>query len=93
MVGNTAEWTADIFRDDAYALTPYEVTDPLMVGESLDDPLAPPVSRRSVRRTMRASFSGNEFCHQMARNSFRQGIDEWVRAPGLAFRLIAPADE
>jgi hypothetical protein len=29
----------------------------------------------------------------MARNSFRQGVDEWVRAPGLAFRLVVPADD
>ncbi len=93
MVGNAAEWTRDIFLDDAYAQTPYEVTDPVAIGDSLDDPLAPPASRRSRRRTMRASFSGNEFCHQMARNSFRQGIDEWVRAPGLAFRLVVPADD
>jgi formylglycine-generating enzyme required for sulfatase activity len=93
MVGNTAEWAADIFLDDGYSLTPPEVTDPLAVGESLDDPLAPPDSRRSVRRVMRASFSGNEFCYEMARNSFRQGVDEWVRAPGLAFRLVVPADD
>jgi formylglycine-generating enzyme required for sulfatase activity len=93
MVGNTAEWTADVFHYDAYARTPYEVSDPLAVGQSLADPLAPSGSRISTRRVMRASFSGNEFLQEMARNSFRHGIDEFVRAPGLGFRLVAPDEE
>jgi formylglycine-generating enzyme required for sulfatase activity len=93
MVGNTAEWTADTFLYDAYARTPHEVGDPRVDGESLPDPLAPPGSRTSIRRVMRASFSGDPFLAEMARNSFRHGIDEFVQAAALSFRLVAPADD
>ena len=50
MVGNVQEWTADKFRDDAYAITPHEVVDPPGRGpptphQQAIDPVIPPSPR------------------------------------------------
>jgi formylglycine-generating enzyme required for sulfatase activity len=93
VVGNTAEWVADAFLADAYARTPFECTDPLVTDESTVDPLLPANSSRSVIRVIRASFSGDPFMREQARVSWRNGIDEWVQANALSFRLVVETDE
>jgi formylglycine-generating enzyme required for sulfatase activity len=93
-VGNTAEWVADTFLADAFARTPFECTDPHVTDESTIDPLLPPDSPRTVIRVMRASYCSNDpFVREQARVSWRNGIEEWVQAKGLAFRLVAEADD
>jgi hypothetical protein len=43
---------------------------------------------------MRASYCSNDpFVREQARVSWRNGIEEWVQAKGLAFRLVAEADD
>jgi formylglycine-generating enzyme required for sulfatase activity len=93
-VGNTAEWVADTFLADAYARTPAECSDPYVTDESTFDPLLPSDGERSIIRVMRASYCGDDpFLREQARVGWRNGIEEWVRAKGLSFRLVAEIDE
>jgi formylglycine-generating enzyme required for sulfatase activity len=93
-VGNIAEWVADAFLADAYAHTPEQCSDPYVVDESTIDPLLPEGSPQTVIRVMRASYCGDDpFLREQARVSWRNGIEDWVQAKGLGFRLVVEIDE
>ena len=59
MVGNVPEWCQDVFLEDAYALTPEEVVDPVVLQEGAGD------------HVTRGGLAGLEFCHLMCRNALR----------------------
>ncbi len=68
MVGNTREWTADVYLDDAYARTSYQVSDPCV----LEAPNVT-VDRRdaTVLYTLRGGINGLPYCRQMMRCALR----------------------
>ena len=67
MVGNFREWTADVYLDDAYAKTPYQVTDPCVTA-SPDATLGSWATQMFV---LRGGVSGLPFCRQMMRCALR----------------------
>ena len=83
MVGNSREWTADVYLDDAYAKTPHEVTDPC-VTEAANVTL----DRRDsiMLYSLRGGISGLPFCKQMMRCA--------LRLPGreASIRLVVSLD-
>lgn len=83
MVGNVMEWTADIWAEDAYKLTPAEVTDPS--GPEACD-------RHYTARVLRGGFVGAEMCHIMSRNSWRYGFAEEINDLAMGFRLVTEVD-
>jgi formylglycine-generating enzyme required for sulfatase activity len=83
MVGNCQEWTADLFLDQAYALTPAEVVDPL--GPS---PEQCPMPQRAVR----GGLCGAPMTAIMNRVAFRVGAFEQYQGPTIGLRLVVEAD-
>ena len=83
MVGNVMEWCNDIWAEDAYKLTPLEVTDPR--GPERCD-------RHYVARVLRGGFVGAEMCHIMSRNSWRYGFAEEINDLAMGFRLVTDVD-
>ena len=83
MVGNVMEWCADVWAEDAYKLTPLEVTDP--TGPEACD-------RHYAARVLRGGFVGAEMCHVMSRNSWRYGFAEEISGLAMGFRLVTDID-
>ena len=83
MVGNSREWTADVYLDDAYAKTPHQVTDPC-VTEAAQVTLDRHDS--ITLYTLRGGVSGLPFCRQMMRCA--------LRLPGreASIRLVVSLD-
>ena len=77
-VGNTQEWCQDHFRNDAYSLTPAEVT----------DPLGPEPNPEFVERVVRGGFLGAPFCSQTMRSSWRLGYQQEFDGVAVGFRLV-----
>ena len=76
--GNTQEWCQDHFRNEAYALTPAEVT----------DPMGPEVDPVFVERVVRGGFLAAPFCSQTMRNSWRLGYQQEFDGVAVGFRLV-----
>jgi len=83
MVGNVMEWCADVWAEDAYKLTPLEVTDP---------PGPEACDRHYAARVLRGGFVGAEMCHTMTRNSWRYGFAEEISGLAMGFRLVTDVD-
>jgi sulfatase modifying factor 1 len=84
-VGNTAEWSGDIYLDHAYSLTGPEVTDP--TGPT-------PEQLREAGGVhgaggARGGYCGTEMQALMCRNSFRLGPS---RGHGYSFRVVCVLD-
>ncbi len=79
MVGNTQEWTADRFLDDAYARTPAKVSDP--TGPATDE-------SGMALRAVRGGLCGAPMCAQMCRNAFRIGLTEGYSGGSIAVRVV-----
>jgi formylglycine-generating enzyme required for sulfatase activity len=68
MVGNTREWTSDLYLDDAYARTPYQVTDPRVE----DDPrITRDRHDASSLYCLRGGVNGLPYCKHMMRCALR----------------------
>ena len=78
MVGNVQEWCSDHFRNDAYQLTPLEVTDP-QGPEPLDN---------YRDRVIRGGWSGTSFCQGTTRNSWRLGYHDRFTDVRIGLRLV-----
>ncbi len=63
MVGNTQEWVADAFAEDAYSRTPAEVVDPV-VNEGDE-------GNQGGLFVARGGFTGLSFCRHWTRNALR----------------------
>ena len=82
MVGNVQEFCADKYLDNAYSLTPNEVTDP--TGPSEKDGWDGIPGRNNVY-VLRGGYAGLSFCQYMMRNALRLN----GRSAGL--RVVADA--
>lgn len=77
MVGNSREWTADVFLDDAYAKTPYQVTDPCVTAA---DSVTLDQRDTTTLYVLRGGINGLPFCKQMMRCALRlTGRDASIR--------------
>lgn len=66
MVGNVQEWTADLFVENAYELTPYEVTDPYVNAKHTGVSADP-----RTLYVVRGGHIGMNFSQNMMRNAIR----------------------
>lgn len=82
MVGNTQEWTADCYAEDAYARRDSLSVDP-QGPETGDEGLA--------LRVVRGGLCGASMCQLMCRNSFRLGVFEQYSGGSIGVRILLEA--
>jgi len=90
-VGNTFEWTADLYLKEAYGLTPADITDPK--GPSREELKAHSPLVEGVRVVRGGGYLGIDMCKVYCRNSWRLGWPEEMSSLNLSVRLVTDADD
>jgi formylglycine-generating enzyme required for sulfatase activity len=78
MAGNCRQWTSDVYFEDAYKLTPAEVTDPKFSAEVNGES-----GHFEQARVVRGGYSGVEYSKFLVRNANR------ISTSHAGFRLVA----